>query len=124
MGAPWYIRRPHLKGKRGDFETESNQHQQQAQPEEGLGENRLSGRDDLSKIGRVRHAKNQGDPINHERRRERAENQILDARFQRAEPAALEAGQNIKGDRDQLQGHKNQNEIIGRSGQHHSGQSK
>ena len=64
----------------------------------------------------------QRDAEHHERRRQRAEDQIFHARFERHEPAALKTDQDVKRDRDEFDGNEQHREIVRRRGKQHSRQ--
>ena len=112
-GALINIRRPDLERERGNFETQTNQHQQQTKQKNFV---RRELRRDSGQLGEVQLAgrsENQRDAEHHEGRRQRAENQVLDARFERRQPTALETGEDVKRDGDEFHRDEQQAEIIG-----------
>ena len=81
------IRRPHLKRKRRDLEAQPDQDEQHAEQEDFVVRERSGHLRQFGEIEFARDAPDQRDAINHERRRQRAEDQILHARLQRRDLA-------------------------------------
>ncbi len=57
---------------------------------------------DEVKLQRVGAAINERDAEDHDRRGRRAEDEIFDARLQRAQPVALQTGEHVKRNRDEF----------------------
>jgi hypothetical protein len=74
------------------------------------------------KIRLVGRPKNQRDAEDQKGRRQRAQNQILDARLQGLQARALKTDQDIETDRDQFQRDEDHHKIIGRGREHHARQ--
>src|SRR5688572_27345137 len=76
--------------------------------------------EDRTEICRLSSAKNHRDPKQSKSGRERAENQILHASFERFHPLPLIACQDIESHGDQFKRHEHHDEIVSRSGEKHS----
>ena len=77
------VRRPNLKRKRGDLETESNQNQQHAEQKDLAGFKLRRDGGEFGEIQFAGRAPDQRDAEHHECRRQRAENQVFHAGFER-----------------------------------------
>ena len=61
------------------------------------------------------------DPVEEDRRRERAEHEVLHAGFERAQPAAVEGGEHVQRDRERLERDEHDDEVVGRGHHEHAG---
>ena len=61
-----------------------------------------------------------GDAVEHHGRREGAEHEVLEAGLARLQPAPVEGGQDVQGDREDLEGQEHDDEVVGRGHQQHA----
>src|SRR2546426_1019434 len=71
------VRRPHRKRKRGNLETQSDENEQHAKQEQFVARKISRDLREFGEIEFARRSPNQRDAVNHERRRQRTEDEIL-----------------------------------------------
>ena len=73
---------------------------------------------DLGQAGRAGGAVDEGDAVEEDRRGEGAEDEVLHGRLARLGPAAVEAGQHVQGDREDLEAEEDHDQVVGRGHEH------
>ena len=103
-----------LKGHGGDLESERNEHEDKTEERRVLFRCRISQRaGDPLQVRLPGRAKNPGDSIYEKAGRERAEHEIFHPGFERDRIFPGKTNQNVKRNRDQLEGDEDENEIDG-----------
>ena len=74
--------------------------------------------DDLGEVGAARCAVHHGDPVQEERRREAAEDEVLDAAFLALDPLAMAGGHHVHRDRQDLETEEQHDQIVRRTHHH------
>ena len=117
VGCPGVERdRRHLEREADDHEDHTHRHQRcrVADPVDALAR-RDAGQDRLTALAvEQRHA------VEHDRGREHAHQEVLHPRFGAAQVALAPAGQHVGGDRQQLEGHEDGDQVARRRHQHHT----
>ena len=113
------IRRPHVERHRGDLEGEADQQQADRDEDERVVAHRLRGQVGADAIEARAAAQpvGEGDAVEEERARERAEQEVLERRLGRPRIVAPDAGQHVDGDRQDLERDEDHQQIVG--GRHH-----
>ncbi len=116
------VRHPDLEWHRGDLEAERHEHQQHPEKRGPVFDGRIGERGgDASQIRFAGHAENPGDAVNKKAGRERAEDQVFHAGFERGRIAAGEADQHVEGDGHELERDEDHDEIDRGSHPHETG---
>ena len=76
---------------------------------------------DAGEVGRAGRAVDERDAVEEHRRRERAEQEVLEAGLLRREAPAVERGEHVQRDRQDLERQEDRDEVVGRRHQHHAG---
>ena len=116
------VRHPDLERNRGDFEAKPDEHKQHADEENFIGLELRRDRRKFVEIQFARRSPHQRNAEHEKCRRQRAENQIFHAGFERNQPPALKTRQHVKCDGNQFDGNKEHHKIVGRRRKQHSRQ--
>ena len=117
------VGRPHVERRGRDLEAEPDQEQRETDEQHAVVEQHDL-REELRDPGEVRRAGravDERDAVEEHRRRERAEQEVLEAGLLRREPAAVERGEHVQRDRQDLERQEDGDEVVGRRHQHHAG---
>ena len=76
---------------------------------------------DAGEVGRAGPAVDERDAVEEHRRRERAEQEVLEPGLLRRGAAAVERGEHVQRDREDLERQEDRDEVVGRRHQHHAG---
>ena len=114
VGAPRVERhRRHLEAEADEQHGEADQQQRVVQGDR-LGEQVL----DLDQVGGPGGAVDHGDAVEEERRREAAEDEVLEAGLLGLRPLPVEGGQGVDGDRQRLEGQEQHQQVVGHGHEH------
>jgi hypothetical protein len=115
------VGRPHVEGHGRDLEGQRRDHEDDAHDDAGgdagLGRERIG---QPVEVGRAGEAVNQRGAVEQHARGERAQDEVLQARFGRARVVAVEGGQDVERQREQLEPEIEAHQVVGRDHRHHA----
>ena len=115
------VGRPHVERHRRDLEPEADDQQRDAGEQRAVLVERVPGEEarDPGEGGGAGRAVHQRHAVEEDRRREGAEHEVLDAGFLRREAAAVECHQHVERDRQRLERHEHDDQVVGRGHDDH-----
>ncbi len=118
-----HVGRPHVERRGRDLEAEADQQQGEADEQHAVVEEH-DAREELRDAGEVRGAGgavDERDAVEEDGRREGAEQEVLEPGLLRGEALAVERGEHVQRDREDLERQEDGDEVVGRRHQHHAG---
>jgi hypothetical protein len=105
----------------GDLEAEPDEDESETGQQKAGREQRVGGQEvgDSRQRRRTGGAVDHRHAVEHHRRGERAEDEVLEAGLAGLQPAAVEGGEHVEGDREDLEGQEHDDEVVGRRHQEH-----
>ena len=115
-----HVRCPHLERNHRDLEAKPDEQEQQAEEEQFVLHKLWPCCREIAKVERAARPKDERNAEHHERRGQRAHDEILHARFERTGAATLKADEHIERHGDEFERDEQQREVIRRRREHHA----